>query len=82
MHKKDNWERTISFEKELVIVKEGMLETINLPYTDIISVQEKENQVKILFQNKIILRLYKDCFIQSDWNICKEFLQKTTSVAL
>ncbi len=82
MHKSDSWIRTVSFEKEAIIVQEGSIQTVTLSYQDIISIEEKDNMVKIKFHTQTILRLYKDCFIQADWESCKTYLKKTTSAAL
>lgn len=74
MHKSENWDRTISFEKETIIIQEGNVQTLSLSYQDITSIQEKDNLVKIKFHTQKILRLYKDCFIQGDWESCKHFI--------
>lgn len=45
-------------------------------YSDIINIWEKGNKIWLDASNKAVLRLYRDAFVESDWDECKGRLSK------
>lgn len=67
------WIREIIFGEEIVL-KEGGKDVMSFSYKNIDKIEEKGNQVKIIFNDNTLLRLYKDAFVDSDWDACREKL--------
>ncbi len=70
-YRNENWVRSISFEKDKIRIKETTI-SIEYNYADIVQIKEKENKVWLIASNKTVIRLYKDCFIESTWEDCKK----------
>lgn len=71
----EDWLRTITFGEEEILLSEGNI-TERFRYSDIDAVKEKDNRAWILFKDQKVLRLYKDKFIDSDWDECKELIKR------
>lgn len=69
-----NWTRTVTFEESIISVRDGNY-SFQYAYPDIIGIREKGNLVCLDAANKTVIRLYKDAFIDSDWEECKEMLK-------
>ena len=61
------WTRTISFEGDKIFIHEDNYDT-TLDRHDIVGVKEKNGCIAISFSNKTVVRLYKDCFVNTDSN--------------
>ena len=75
----EEWFRTIVFEEERVIVLEGNV-TINIQYSDISEVKEKDNKVWLMLKDKKVIRMYKDSFVDSSWEECKSLIERKRGV--
>ena len=73
-----DWLRTIVFEEEQIISQEGQV-SVNYNYSDISEIKEKDNKVWLIFKNKTVIRMYKDCFVDSDWEECRTFIERKCS---
>lgn len=67
-----NWQRVVNFYKDNIEVIDGNIKT-NFDYKNIKKIIEKDNYIKIVFNNSTI-RLYSDSFTKSNWNSCKKML--------
>lgn len=74
-HKGADWQRTIRFEEKRIIVDDGIL-TVQYLFSDIEDIKEKENKIWLIMNNKTVVRLYKDCFTQGNWELCKEMINE------
>ena len=70
---KENWTRRIAFEDDGISLTEENI-SVRYAYPDIVSVREKGNKIWLDASNKTVLRLYKDAFVDSDWEECKSRL--------
>ncbi len=70
----ENWTRTICFEEDKLVVTEGNVSSLQLPYSDIVSIEEDGNKVRLVHKSKSVVRLYKDKFIDASWEECRTFL--------
>ena len=43
---------------------------------NLIDVIEKENVITIFFNNKTLVRVYKNAVVEGSWEQCKELLEK------
>ncbi len=74
-HKGADWERTISFVDKKIKVEDGII-TVDYLVSDIKSIKEKGNKIWLYMNNKTVVRLYKDCFTQGNWEMCKAMLDE------
>ena len=74
-HKGADWERTISFSEKKIKVEDGIV-TVDYLFSDIEKIKEKGNKIWLYMNNKTVVRLYKDCFTQGDWEKCKEMISE------
>lgn len=74
-HKHEDWERTIRIYDQKIIVEDGIV-TVDYFLSDVVSIKEKENRVWLNMYNKTVVRLYKDCFSEGSWEICKAMLNE------
>ncbi len=66
-----DWLRSITFDEEQITLKEGNL-SVNYRYSDISGIREAGNRVWLTLKDGKVIRLYKDCFVGSDWEGCRE----------
>lgn len=71
----ENWVRTITFNEDGIELSEGKM-TARYAYSDIVEIREKQNKIWLIAGNKTVIRLYRDAFINTDWDTCKDLLQK------
>ncbi|MCH5274898.1 MAG: hypothetical protein J1E65_03590 [Lachnospiraceae bacterium] len=71
----ENWVRTITFNEDGIELSEGKM-TAGYAYSDIVEIREKQNKIWLIAGNKTVIRLYRDTFINTDWETCKDLLQK------
>ncbi len=74
-HKGADWERTICFEDKKIKVEDGIV-TVDYLFSDIENIKEKGNKIWLHMNNKTVVRLYKDCFTQGNWELCKEVINE------
>lgn len=77
----ENWLRTICFEEDKLVVTEGdvSVSSLQLPYSDIVSIKEEGNKVWLILKTKKVIRLYKDKFVSASWEECRSFLEEKIS---
>ena len=67
------WTRTTEFlEDEIVLTDHNSVAKFR--YENIKAVKEKKNVVKIYFNGNLLLRLYKDAFVEGSWEECNALL--------
>lgn len=71
--KKPNIAREILFDKNEIIVSQ-LSSKFNYSYGSIKTIKEKGNCIWLCFKNSSVLRLYKDSFINTDWDKCRDFI--------
>ena len=74
---KENWTRRIIFGDDGITLADEEKSTIRYAYSDIVKVREKGNMICLDASDKSVLRLYKDAFVESDWEECKARLNKS-----
>lgn len=70
----ENWTRRIVFEDNGITLTEGNF-SLRYDYSNIINIREKGNKIWLEASNKTVLRLYRDAFVESDWDECKSRLK-------
>ena len=70
-----DWLRTITFDEENIAVVEGNI-SVNYKYPDISEIREKDNKVWLQLKDKMVIRLYKDCFVDADWEECRSLIER------
>lgn len=70
----ENWTRKITFEEDGINLTEGN-SSFHFAYSDIVRIREKGNKIWLDAANKTVLRLYRDAFVESSWEECRELLQ-------
>lgn len=75
---KPSWVRTIRFEDNEIIIKEEKTET-KYNYSDILEIVEKDENIYLKLQAKMVIRLYKSKFIDCTWEECKEKILSNNS---
>lgn len=73
---KENWTRRIIFGDDGITLSDEEKSTIRFAYSDIVKVREKGNMICLDASDKSVLRLYKDAFVESDWEECKARLDR------
>lgn len=67
----ENWTRRIYFDQDTIRIEEASI-SVKYIYSDIVQIKEKDNSVWLKASNKTVIRLYKDCFVESTWEDCKK----------
>lgn len=62
----ENWTRTILFGEDNISIFETNT-TTQLSYSDIVDIREKDDKIWLIFNHKMIVRLYKSAFVDTDW---------------
>ncbi len=65
------WTRTIEFAEEEIIVSDHT-SISRFQYNNIKKITEKNNVIVIFMSNHLLLPLYKDTFVEGNWEACKE----------
>ena len=71
----ENWTRTVEFLDDKICLSEGNI-VMDLSYSNISKIIEKENVITIFFNNKTLVRVYKNAVVEGSWEQCKELLEK------
>lgn len=66
-----NWTRTIDFGEEEILIHDGNA-SVKYAYKDIAGLREKEKRIWLDAANKTVIRLYKDCFVDTDYETWKK----------
>lgn len=69
-----NWTRTMDFRQDALYIREGEFE-VNYPYSEIVSVRSKGNEILLETDKKLILHAYKERFVQGDYARFKRFIE-------
>ncbi len=73
----DRWIRTIEFREDMVLASDGNA-SVHWNYSDMESIREEGNHVWITLKNRLVIRLYKDKFVDADWERCRTMLAGKT----
>jgi len=65
------WTRTTEFADEEIILTDHTSVT-KLKYENIKKIKEKGDLILIFLNNNLVIRLYKDAFVEGSWEECKE----------
>ena len=68
---RENWTRRIAFEDDCISLTDEEKVSLRYAYSDIVKVREKGNTICLVASDKSFLWLYKDAFVESDWEECK-----------
>jgi len=69
----ENWVRTIEFGEDDIISRDGNV-TVRTPYSEIVGMRDKGNNIWLDTKKKMVIRLYKDKFIGGDFEQFKKFI--------
>ncbi len=64
------WLRTTEFCDDHIVLTDHNSVT-RMKYSNIKKIVEKDNVVMIFFNNNLAVRLYKDAFVEGNWDECK-----------
>ena len=67
------WTRTVEFSDEEIVYTDHKT-SLKIKYTDIEKVKEKGNTVLLILGGHMLMRIYKDAFVEGSWEECKEKL--------
>lgn len=70
-----NWTRTIEFFEGKIYLEEGNIK-MDLLYSNIVKTIEKDDNMAIYFNNKTLIRVYKNAFVDGSFEQCKELVKK------
>jgi len=73
------WTRTTEFSDEEITVKDHTSVT-KLQYGNVKKIKEKDNEVMIFFNNRLLLIIYKDAFKKGTWEECRKLLEEKTKI--
>lgn len=73
--KKKEWVRTILFEDDQITISEEDFLVIKYSYSDIVDIRECGNNIYLDMQDKSVIRLYQQAFVDTDWNRCKAWIE-------
>lgn len=70
------WKRSLCFENSIIRVDDGFGDSadMEIPYSKINSLREKDNAVTLFLAGGGVVCVYKDCFTEGDWQQCKALL--------
>ena len=74
---RENWTRRIAFEDDCISLTDEEKVSLRYAYSDIVKVREKGNMICLDASDKSVLRLYKDAFVESDWEECMAKLNRS-----
>ena len=66
----EEWIRTVEFTLDDIVVTDHT-SVCKIRYKDIVKIKEKGNFVLLLVHPNMAIRLYKDAFVEGDWEKCK-----------
>lgn len=70
---KKEWERKILFREDGIEVMDDTM-SAKFAYKDVSDIVEKGNYIKIIGRKNMMIRLYADCFVDSTWEECREYI--------
>ena len=73
-YKKDSWMRRIILNEENIGLSEGRM-LLTYEYKDLKKICDKGNKIWLYFQDGMVLRMYKDAFVEGDWEECRKLLK-------
>lgn len=79
---RENWTRRIAFEDDGISLTDEEKVSLRYAYSDIVKVREKGNMICLDASDRSVLRLYKDAFVESDWEDCKARLNGANAQTL
>lgn len=67
------WTRTVEFLDNEMVLSEHT--TVNKAlYSNVIKIMEKGDRITIVMNNKTVIRIYKNTFVEGSWQECYEML--------
>lgn len=73
VHGSENWVRTVEFGEEDIISRDGNV-TVKTPYSEIAGMRDNGNKIWLDTKKNMVIRLYKDKFIDGDFEKFKKFI--------
>lgn len=70
-----DWLRTITFDEEQILLFEGNI-SVSYKYSGISGVREKDNRVWLMCGDGKVIRMYKDRFVDADWEKCRALIER------
>lgn len=70
-----DWTRTIDFSEDGILVNDGKI-LVQYTYQDIVGFRENGNKIWLDASNKTVIRLYKDCFVDTDYESWKNWMKE------
>lgn len=78
-HGESDWTRRILFKQDgIQVIDKETLVCYN--YEDVEEIKELEHEIKIIFNNDTVIRLYTDTFLNSNWEECKKFIYEKAGI--
>ena len=74
-HGASDWVRTIDFGEDEILINDGNV-SVKYAYKDITGMREKGNKIWLDAANKTVIRLYKDCFVDTDYETWKNWMKE------
>lgn len=71
----ENWIRRITFEEDGISLAEGNF-SYKYNYGDIKTIREEGGKIWLMAANGTVLRLYKEAFVDSNWEECKAKIEE------
>ncbi|WP_167954786.1 hypothetical protein [Anaerosporobacter faecicola] len=72
-HGKVNWTRDVLFYEDRIQITDVEV-SVQYKYEDVVGIKESENYIRLLLRNRMMIRLYEDAFVNSNWEECKAYI--------
>jgi len=70
-----SWMRTVEFTDEVIRLSEGTAEA-ELDYAELQDIWEKKDRILLVFDGLMVVRLYRDAFVDTDWESCRAHIER------
>ena len=70
------WHRKISISGEDIVINSGNI-TVTYKTSDIVKIVQRENLIRLFMNDKSSIRLYKDSFVEGNWEDYENILTPT-----
>ena len=73
----DEWIRSAEFTDEEIIIKDHT-SVMKFKYENVKELKEKGNEVRLVFNNRLLVIIYKDAFKNGSWEECRALIEAKT----
>lgn len=70
-----DWTRSIDFGEDGITLSDGNM-SVRYAYKDITGFREQDNKIWLDASNKTVIRMYKDCFVDTDYETWKNWMKE------